>query len=245
MGRNIVKLGGANNGVYVDYKDTGNWSAQVKNSRSAGIGTDHYWFNGRDGSVNDQITAIIGGANGVTIGATESLWWDVEDEGSMSHWTPAEVVTYATALAEAGIPIERQGVYLSSSVTRSVDWTPVVELGLRLWVADYGQNNGQVSSLPLVGSWTDVALFQYTSVGKLPGYTGNLDLSVAGDIVWTVSELQAGLNTVMNAGLTPDNNYGRATTQAVRNFQEKFGLVVDGDAGSKTLSKLATELSKA
>jgi len=224
--------------VYADYKQLGDWSSQVKAARDAGISVDHYWFNGRMGSVASQIAFIVDTYDGVKIEDDETLWWDVESEGSMPHWTPNEVVTYATALKDAGIPFERQGIYLSSSVTRAADWSPVVNLGLRLWVADYGVNNGQVSSKPLVSYWKDVSLFQYTSTGKLPGYDGNLDLNITGKDVWTVYDLQVALNKLLGTTLVPDGDYGRATASAVVKFQEKYGLNADGDAGTKTLTKL-------
>ena len=203
---------------------------------------DHYWFNGRAGTPEQQAAKIVGTYDGVKIEADEDLWWDVEDEGSLTHWTPAEVVTYAKALAAKGIPIERQGVYLSSSVTRQQDWSPVVDLGLRLWVADYGTNDGNISSKPLVGYWDTVTYFQYTSTGHLPGYEGNLDLNVDGKIVWTVHDLQAALNKLYNLGLDEDGDFGPATKAGVIRFQQDNKLVVDGDPGWNTLTALEKRL---
>lgn len=226
IGQVILKLGGANNGVY----HSSDHLAKVAAVRAAGLTVGHYWFNGRAGGVASQVATIMG----AEIGPDELLWWDVESEGSMPHWSPAEVVEYATALNAAGIPFARQGIYLSSSVTRAVDWSPVVALGLRLWVADYGVNNGQPSSVPLVGYWPAVALWQYTSTGKLPGYDGNLDLNKSGEGVWTVHRLQEAL------GVAADGRYGPATTEAVRAYQKANGLFPDGIAGTKTLTSLGT-----
>ena len=53
-----------------------------------------------------------------------------------------------------------------------------------------------------------------------------------------VLELQKNLNTVMKAGLKKDGNFGNATDQAVRNFQAKYGLVVDGQYGEKSKTKM-------
>lgn len=229
--------------MYANYDQSSKWSEHVRAARTAGIAVDHYWFNGRMGTVESQITHITGTYDGIKIESNETLWWDVESEGSMPHWTPNEVVTYAKALEAAGIPISRQGIYLSSSVTRAADWSPVVALGMRLWVADYGLNNGEVSSKPLVGYWKDVELFQYTSVGKLPGYSGNLDLNITGKDVWTVYDMQVALNKIMGASLVPDGDYGRATSVVVSDFQKRYNLSVDGVAGTKTLTKLESLLS--
>jgi hypothetical protein len=229
-----VKLGGANNGVY----HSSSHIPQTTAARAAGLSVGHYWFNGRDGSVADQVQRIIGA--GIPTG--EMLWWDVEAEGSDPAWSPAEVAAAAKALNDAGIPYSRQGIYMSSGLTRSQNWTPVVDLGLRLWVADYGTNDGSANSMPLVGYWKDVALWQFTSVGRLPGYDGNLDLNFSGHEVWTVFDLQGALNALINAGLITDGIPGPKTTAAIIKFQESVGLTPDGIAGRLTLTAIADRL---
>lgn len=176
------------------------------------------------------------------IPSNEMLWWDVEAEGSDAEWSPEEVVAAAKALNDAGIPYSRQGIYMSSSVTRNRNWTPVVNLGLRLWVADYGTNDGTANGFPLVGYWKDVALWQYTSVGHLPGYDGYLDLNLSGRDVWTIYDLQVALNQVINAGLVTDGIPGPKTTAAIIEFQKIAGLNPDGIAGRLTLTALAGRL---
>ena len=42
----------------------------------------------------------------------------------------------------------------------------------------------------------------------------------------------------VTAGLKEDGNFGNATDQAVRNFQAKYGLVVDGQYGEKSKTKM-------
>ena len=56
-----------------------------------------------------------------------------------------------------------------------------------------------------------------------------------------VKLLQTQLNSVMNAGLATDGKFGAATEQAVKKFQKKYGLTVDGIAGISTCSKLNVE----
>jgi hypothetical protein len=233
VGRVIVKLGGSNNTDYPQYTET----VHHDNARSADLIVDSYWANGQAGTPQEVAEAIVRTGQ---VRGDEVLWWDVETwPNEANAWTPTEVVAYAKALEAAGIPLSRQGVYLSSGMTKgSSNWSPVVALGLPLWVADYGLNNGQVSSKPLVGYWKDVALFQYTSTGKLPGYDGNLDLSITGADVWTVYDLQVALNKVMNAGLVEDGEDGSNTRKGVRNFQTKYNLDSDGIAGRDTLTKL-------
>lgn len=74
-------------------------------------------------------------------------------------------------------------VYTSQSVTISLDWTSVVNEGYGLWVARYPLGytaTGYRSDLSYgnVGYWNTVAMFQYTSSGRIPGYSGNLDLDI-------------------------------------------------------------------
>lgn len=228
-----MKLGGANNGVY----HSSSHPIQTANARAAGLLVDHYWFNGRAASFAEQARVIAGAG----ILDDELLWWDVESEGAAKpRWAPAEVVSAAVALEAAGIPVTRQGIYLNQSDTFSADWQPVVKLGLPLWLANYGANNGQISGEPLANHWKDVALWQYTSVAKLPGYAGNLDMNTTRD-VWTVFKLQVALNRVINAGLVEDGQDGTNTRNAVRKYQESRGLKVDGVAGSDTLTHLAQD----
>src|ERR1043166_2267033 len=54
-----------------------------------------------------------------------------------------------------------------------------------------------------------------------------VDATVPRSVAW----LQASLNELIEAGLAVDGSYGRFTTAAVRAFQERVGIEVDGDAG--------------
>lgn len=235
ISRVIVKLGGSNNQKFPAYVET----VHQDNARAAGLAVDGYWANGQ-ATTPAQVAERIVGTGQVRPG--EFLWWDVETWPNEARaWTPAEVVAYATALNAAGVPFARQGVYMSSSLTRSVDWSPVVKLGLRIWVADYGVNNGQVSSVPLVGSWPRCDMHQYTSVGRLPGYDASLDLNRIGS-VWTVHALQQILNLILVEGgaepLVIDGRLFTLTREAVRTYQKQSGMFPDGDPGTKTLTHL-------
>lgn len=75
----------------------------------------------------------------------------------------------------------RPVIYMSGSVMRSANWGDVVAGDYGLWVANYGSNDGTpqdsvFDKYPLK-YWSFYALWQYTSVGRLNGYNGNLDLN--------------------------------------------------------------------
>ena len=76
-------------------------------------------------------------------------------------------------------------IYMCKSVCRSYNWNSIAH-NHGLWVAQYADNvtdYGYISN-PWTdnkgyGAWSGPAIFQYTSVGRLDGYSGNLDLNVA------------------------------------------------------------------
>ncbi|WP_346675647.1 GH25 family lysozyme [Enorma phocaeensis] len=85
----------------------------------------------------------------------------------------------------------RSLIYMSASVTRSYDWSSVANSGYGLWVAQYLNKyydtvngiNGYVQNPTLddkdFGAWgRDVTMYQYTSTGKLDGWSGFLDFNV-------------------------------------------------------------------
>lgn len=77
-------------------------------------------------------------------------------------------------------------LYTSASVTRQYDWASVAQEGYPLWMAQYPNNEPQNGYRDK--PWTDgkgygafktLAIHQYSSSGRLPGYNGNLDVNKA------------------------------------------------------------------
>lgn len=78
-------------------------------------------------------------------------------------------------------------IYMSKSVANAYDWSAVKKAGYELWVAQY-PDYSQTGYKKKVDIWTDDSpfgawhdwpiLFQYTSVGKVAGYSGRLDLDI-------------------------------------------------------------------
>ena len=112
-----------------------------------------------------------------------------------------------------------------------------------LWLAEYG------SKLHYTGK---VWAWQYTSKGRVSGIkgnvdcnhgyfeqtnTGNTDLLHKGDTGDDVKLLQHRLN-LLGWQLTEDGIWGVQTDSAVRGYQYKAGLTVDGIVGAKTKAAL-------
>lgn len=73
-------------------------------------------------------------------------------------------------------------IYMGLADENRLDWSSVAST-YGLWVAQYNNYNVVNGYQPrdMYGStksWPDPAIFQYTSVGRLPGWGGNLDLNV-------------------------------------------------------------------
>lgn len=132
-------------------------------------------------------------------------------------------------------------VYMSRSVCTQFDWSTVAK-NHALWVAQYANNKptGYQSDpwLPSgsFGAWSSPAMHQYTSHGRLSGYSGNLDL----DIAWITREgwlkFAKGDRTDASTPSTPskpsipqiavDGYWGSATT---KRLQQVLGTTVDGE----------------
>ena len=76
-------------------------------------------------------------------------------------------------------------IYMSESVVNRYDWSRVANGNYGLWVAkyadyipDYNFNMASAGPGPSVKWWENIALWQWTSVGRLNGHSGNLDCSV-------------------------------------------------------------------
>ena len=100
-------------------------------------------------------------------------------------WESGDLTNVSWAKAWLDRVYEKTGVkpiiYMSASVMSSADWSSVVNADYGIWIANYGSNNGTAQEsvfdrYPLK-YWSFYALWQYTSVGRLNGYNGNLDLN--------------------------------------------------------------------
>lgn len=68
-------------------------------------------------------------------------------------------------------------IYLNGNQNRTMDWNPIVANGNGLWLATYPYGEPDLKNPPAT-DWPFIAIWQYTSSGRLDGYSGNLDLNV-------------------------------------------------------------------
>ena len=105
-------------------------------------------------------------------------------------WEGSNVDQVSNALAflqqvEARIGY-KPAIYMSEYVENSYDWSSVVNGNYGLWAAKYSDyeidNNYDMSGaglLPSTVHWPFYFMWQWTSVGHLNGYAGNLDCDIA------------------------------------------------------------------
>lgn len=77
----------------------------------------------------------------------------------------------------------RPVLYTGLSCENALDWSSVVKANYGLWIAQYNNYNVVNGYQPrdLYGSlknWKTAIMFQYTSTGRLPGWSGDLDFDV-------------------------------------------------------------------
>lgn len=144
-------------------------------------------------------------------------------------------------------------IYMSESVVNAYNWKSVASAGYGLWVAKYRDYNidrnydmSTCGKKPSVKWWSFYMMWQWTSVGRLTGYNGNLDCDAfyGNDDQWEayvksaeittggieVEQIYAYTNLLAEL---PVLRYG-AKCNAVRLIQMITGADTDGDWGDET-----------
>ena len=133
----IMKCADGEGGTVVDDSV---YAANRANARAVGLGVGSYFFNGNALSPSTSAAhqwSIIDWHPGDLIAT------DVEGPVGIV-WSVAQVLEWCRWMLARGVPADRLLVYMSSSLEHSLDWSPVVALGVQLWIAQYGDRKSVV-----------------------------------------------------------------------------------------------------
>lgn len=228
------------------------------------LGVYHYYGSGESEEQAEHFLKTVRACIGEAILVLD---WESDQNPSFRKGPalPKRFLDYV--LAKTGVhPL----IYMSKSVSREYNWTEVVKGNYGLWMAQYankkptGYQDKPWTDSKGLGAFKSYAIHQYSSVGQLSGYSGNLDLDIAymTPVAWdkyakanptlvkikpvlrkgcrgeAVRELQERLNYLGYSCGVVDGIFGDDTKDAVKAFQAEHGLAVDGVVGPKTWSEL-------
>lgn len=142
------------------------------------LGVYHY-FSGGDPVAEAEF--FVKNVKGYIGEAILVLDWEGEQNEKFSQG-PAVAKPFLDKVKE--LTGARPLIYMSKSVCRAHDWSAIAS-EYALWVAQYADNNttGYQSKSWTdnkgYGAWNSPVIFQYSSSGRLEGYSGNLDINIA------------------------------------------------------------------
>lgn len=251
----------------VDYKFLNN----IDGCRTNGIPFDVYKYSYADTmtKAKEEATLVVNLLRNNKIDCI--VWWDMEDASLKNLGKPLLTKLINTAkevVEDAGLQF---GVYCNQDWYRNVLDTTSIDCPF--WIARYPSNdNMEIAENPNIKYRPSASqkLFgwQYTSKGKVPGITGNVDLNVwyedaaaqkpsvkpinpykeSADLL-KYSKAQAPVVKesvkwlqweLTQAGypLTIDGKFGAKTELALKAFQESKKIIVDGKCGPITRKML-------
>jgi GH25 family lysozyme M1 (1,4-beta-N-acetylmuramidase) len=206
-------------GDFVIVKATGgdgyvnpNFRAQVQAARNAGKLVGIYHF-ARDGytaaTAQSEAAWFIRNAGDLLDGTVLAvLDWEADNQTDVGYahaWLD-------TVTAQTGV---KPVIYMSFATIKAANWAPVANADYGLWeaayVLGYQQINGYnpPAGLADIPYWSTRCMWQYTSVGRLPGWGDNLDLDVFyGDAsTWAAYCAKNGvIQPASSGGITPEDD---------------------------------------
>lgn len=142
------------------------------------LGVYHY-FSGGDPAAEAEF--FVKNVKGYVGEAILVLDWEGHQNAKFSQG-PAVAKPFLDKVKElTGV---RPLIYMSKSVCRAHDWSAVAS-EYALWVAQYADNNttgyqpNPWTDNKGYGAWNGPVIFQYSSSGRLAGYSENLDINIA------------------------------------------------------------------
>lgn len=103
---------------------------------------------------------------------------DLEDAGGLSSGALHDWATRFLAVVHQITGVKAL-TYTGPSFVSERNWTRTFGTGAGIWLAEYGPNDGADHGPHPPHPWREVVAHQYTSVGRVPGVAGHVDLSHA------------------------------------------------------------------
>jgi lysozyme len=185
-GKRFVILKATEGTGFVDSRFKRNWAEAKKQGLS--VGAYHYYRPGWD---SDAQAAHFYDTVGELAGSDLIPWLDVEDLKPSMNGRPVSVASFMGPMLDTLVRMEelfgtRVGVYTGLWFWNQL---PYRDMGDRpLWVA-YWYSDQKPGKPKLPNGWSDFQIHQYTSRGRVPGISGNVDLNwIPGEL----SEVQVG-----------------------------------------------------
>lgn len=202
--------------------------SQANATLGAGKRLGFYHF-ARPGDAQEQARYFVDAVRGYVGKATLWLDWEADAVPQGPGWAKAFLDTVRSLTGST------PGIYMNGSAVNGYDWSAVAR-EYPLWYAggpdysDYGTSYSD-PAVPSVSYWGSPLIHQYTEDGRLPGYSGTLDLNRLRDRgAWdrmigggAVSAAPAPVNTSGEPMLVVDGEYGDATVGRLKSVMGAVG----------------------
>lgn len=166
----IVKMGGLN--VTPQYVAP-NYKTQIDRARAVNLPVGHYYLIGKGQHPVEQANYFVDNLHNFDV-TKDVLALDNELlDSNGTFWTQDDVAQFVVqVINRTGIDPKRVWVYAGANDWRTKGpWAAVQALGIRVWWAAYGANNGTRDHEPsLQGSVTEAAIHQFSSQTAIAGY---------------------------------------------------------------------------
>ena len=160
---------------YVDAYCDSFFQQALKLGKKLGV---YHFANNPQNSAEQEANWFIENTKGYIGKAIPVLDWESKDTSNVAwalEWLQRVEQAYGC----------KPMIYMSESVVNRHNWSSVVAGNYGLWVAkyrdynpDYNYDMSSAGSAPSVKYWSTIAMWQWTSCGRLNGYNGNLDCDI-------------------------------------------------------------------
>ncbi|MFT8636486.1 MAG: GH25 family lysozyme [Pseudoclavibacter sp.] len=254
-------LGGAAPALADDGVDVSNWDGTINWTAVRAAGKTFAGVKQMEGTWQDPtyVRNVDGAhASGLSVWhyafiSSESGAWQADRQSATLHnLHAADVIVldfegaYATLDRAIGWaqemralhPSSELAIYMSSSVANGpINFQPVRNQAVSLCVANYGLNDGRYHGWPSTPAWGSVIAHQWTSVGRVPGISGDVDLDVTSGTRPTTT-VPSPSGVIPDTGIVPDVRLavdGVAGSRSVSRAQQLAGTPIDGVVSAQSL----------